>query len=216
MGGVTGRAAGGVKKGRPQDGPRPRTEVGGSAFGRRADSSIGRTRVARGVLSWGQTACVDTASRIHRRKRGNPRGLGRGAARRRWRAGAGVHRSETPSKHVRPARRGRRAGGPQHRGRGALEEAGAEAGMPPCKGLRHGWPPADGSPLCEEPPAVTGAGPGGFKPGLFVGAEWGRGSDPVSKCLQHTGCSCPAWGLSVPFLSLSPSIIPKTTKANTW
>lgn len=119
-GGSLGEQQGGVKKGRPQDGPRPRAEVGGSAFGQRGDSSIGRTRAAPGVLSWGQRGRVDTASRVHLRKRGNLRGLGRSGARRQWRAGAGVRRSETPSKHVWPAWRGGQAvrGSPAQRTRG--------------------------------------------------------------------------------------------------
>ena len=52
-------------------------------------------------------------------------------------------------------------------------------------------------------------------PACSWGQSGGRRSDAVSKCQQDTGCSCSAWGLSVPFISLSPSVIPKTTKANT-
>lgn len=97
-----------------------------------------------------------------------PRASGRGGARRRWRVGAGVCRSETPSKHVRPARRGGRAGGPQHRGRGTLDELEQKPGCRHARGSVPAKPPAYSSPLCEEPPAVTGVGPGRFKAGLLT------------------------------------------------
>ena len=61
-----------------------------------------------------------------------------------------------PSKRVQPAWRGGRAGGPQHRGRGALDEAGAGAWTPSARGpVQAELPATKLSSVCAFPSPVS-------------------------------------------------------------
>lgn len=139
--------------------------MGCSAFGHRGDNSIGWTRTAGGVLSWGQTGSMDAASRIHQRRKGNPLGSGVGRGQEaveggRWCA----RRSETPASAC------SQRGGAGGQGVPSTEDAGPSTRLEqepgrPVQGApsRPSFLPPS-SPLCAEPAAITWAGPRGFKP----------------------------------------------------
>lgn len=106
---------------------------------------------------------------------------GRGGARRRWRAGAGVPAGQRPAASRAASAEGREGRGPQHRGHGVCSEAGAGAWTPGARGSARAEPPAAGSPLYAERLQSLGREPGVSNPdrsplrpcqGKSAGASW--------------------------------------------
>ena len=165
--------------------------------GRRGDNSIGQTVVAGGVLSWGQTGSVDAASKIHQRRKGNPLGSGAGRSQEaveggRWCA----RRSETPASAC------SQHGGAGGQGVPSTEDVGPSTRLEQEPGCPVQGPPSrpsllpPSSPLCAEPPAITWAGPRGFKPGLLTSealprhVRWGLLTQPLGSPPGSAPCSC--------------------------